>query len=253
MDAGGSSRVGGAAVLLAAVMTFGCGHGSPGPGGSTITGNISSADTAQLVREQSSWLAWLSDTLLGFARSAYAQTRDSSLGGITVIARGGGREVSDLTDSAGGFVVSNAPTGDIQLVLRRGSCEGSIPFGGLVSNSTLTLSDMHFGCPAGSDAGSLSVTGVSETFVGVVRDANHANDVELCVREGDNDVTRHTDMSGAAFEDPSGAQTSFDDVHQHDQVVVSGDRSGAGNSFTFAASNVQVQRHDVRDDCANPF
>ena len=252
MSAARARRLAGAAVFLAAAMTFGCQHGSPAPGGSTITGNVSNADTAQNLLQRRSWLARLGETLVGLARPAYAQPRDAKLGGITVIARGGGREVSELTDSAGGFVVSNAPTGDIQLVLRRGSCEGSIPLGGVISSSTLTLSDVHFACAAGSDAGKVSVAGVSETSVGVVRDAKHAGDVQLCVREGDEDVSRTNDMRGATFEDPSGALTSFDDVHQRDQVVVSGERSGAGNSFTFGASNVQVQRHDVRDECAKP-
>ena len=114
-------------------------HGSPGPGGATFTGTVSNANTASVARLRSTWLAWLGEHVLGFARPAYAQARDTSLGGITVIVRGGGREVSDLTDSSGGFVVSDAPTGEVSVLFRRGSCEGSLPIGGVVSTSTLTL------------------------------------------------------------------------------------------------------------------
>src|SRR5207248_3047682 len=97
-------RLGGVLSALALALTLGCGtdrHGSPGPGGSTFTGTVSNASTAAVASARSTWLAWLDEEILGFARPAHAQATDTTLGGITVIARGDGREVSDLTDSSG--------------------------------------------------------------------------------------------------------------------------------------------------------
>src|SRR5258706_4503097 len=75
-------------VGLVVAMGMGCGgdNKSPGPGGSTITGNISTASTASLERSRNSLLAWVGENLIGLARTAYAQVVDTSLDGITVIA-----------------------------------------------------------------------------------------------------------------------------------------------------------------------
>src|SRR2546425_1521747 len=164
--------VGGFAALARA-LTFGGGGarpGSRGPGGAPFRGTVSTANPAWVARLRSPWLAWLGEHVLGFARPAYAQARDTSLGGITVIVRGGGREVSDLTDSSGGFVVSDAPTGEVTVLFRRGSCEGSLPIGGVVSTSTLTLVGVSFLCSPGSDVAAVSLTELGERFNGVTRE-----------------------------------------------------------------------------------
>lgn len=241
-------RPAGAILVVLASLAFGCGHDSPGPGGATVRGNVSNAATAAVARHRSTYLAWLGETLLGFARTAYAQAPDTSLGGITVIVRGGGREVSDLTDASGAFVVGNAPTGDVVVLFRRGSCEAEVPLGGVLSNSTITLAGATFDC------GTATVGAVGESFSGVLReDPDDPADVRLCVRRGDDDVERRVDMEGAAITGDSGNSIRFSALDFHDLVEISGSRSGAGETFTFDTASVHVARHEVRDDCLNPL
>lgn len=246
------SRSAYAMALLAVAVMIGCGgkNDSPGPGGSTILGNVGAADTADVGRRRSVWLAWLGEHVLGVARAAYAQTRDSSLGGITVIVRGQGREVSDLTNDSGGFTVADAPTGDVEVIMRRGSCEASLPLGRVISSSFITLFDTDFSCPDGSNSGAISVAGIAERFVGVTReDPDDRADVRLCVREGDNDQLRSVDVRGAVFDDEDGRPIDFGDLDLHDLVEIDGDRSGPGRGFDFATISVRIADHDVRDDC----
>jgi hypothetical protein len=240
--------------VLALALTIGCGsdrHGSPGPGGATFTGTVSSANTASVARLRSTWLAWLGEHVLGFARPAYAQARDISLGGITVIVRGGGREVSDLTDSSGGFVVSDAPTGEVSVLFRRGSCEGSLPIGGVVSTSTLTLVGVSFLCSPGSDVATVSLADLGERFNGVTRDnPSDQSQVRLCTRVGNDDVLRTISVEGADIFDTGGSATTFADLEEHDLLQIDGFRSGTGSSFAFDTQRVQVKEHNVTDECA---
>jgi hypothetical protein len=244
-------------ILLSTAMGFGCGGDgngdSPGPGGSTITGNVSTASTASAQRARSTWLAWLGENVVGLARTVYAQTTDTSLGGITVIARGDGREVSDLTDSSGGFVIADAPTGDVAVIFRRGACEASLPLGNVLSNSTIVLEDTDFGCPAGSNAGTADAGGIFESFVGVIRNENDPESaVTLCVRQGSDDRDRDVDLSDARLEDENGRSTSFASFRDNDLVQVSGERIGAGDAFEFFADVVSLEDRDVTDQCAIP-
>jgi hypothetical protein len=245
-------RSAGTLFVLAALVGLGCGsdHDSPGPGGSTISGNVSNASTAAVTSARSKLFAWLGESVIGLARNAYAQSLDVSRGGITVVVRGGGREVSDLTDASGSFVVSDAPTGDVVVLFRRGSCEASLPVGGVLSSSTITLSGVSFLCASGS--ATATVNAVGESFAGVLRGdpaPSERADVNLCVRRGDNDVERHVNMDSAAFQGDSGNAIEFGALDGLDLVQVDGGRSGAGETFTFTASNVRVTRHDVKDDC----
>jgi len=240
----------------ALAVTFGCGsdrHGSPGPGGSTFTGSVTNASTTAVARERSTWLAWLGENLLLMARSAYAQTTNTTLGGITVIARGDGREISALTDTNGGFQIANAPTGTVTVVFRRGSCEGSVDMGGVISNSTLNLVGVTFTCAPGSSAGAVTIADVGERFEGVTRDDptdQSSSAVRLCTRVGNDDVLRTTSFVGASFFDTGGSPSTFGNLDQHDLLQIDGFRSGPGTNFTFSTQRVETLQHDVTDECA---
>jgi len=241
--------------VLAVALALGCGtdrHGSPGPGGSTFTGTVSNASTASAASRRSTWLAWLGEELLGFARTALAQVSDTSLGGITVIARGDGREVSDLTDSSGRFTITDAPTGEVTMVFRRGSCEGSLPIGGVISTSTLTLVSASFVCSSGSDVGTVTVADLGESFVGVTREQpSDRSQVRLCTRVGNDDVTRSVSAPvSATIVDSGGGPATFSDIQKHDQLQIDGFRSAPGDSFGFDTQRIQIQQRDVTDQCA---
>jgi len=246
-------RLGSVLSALALGLTLGCGHdrhGSPGPGGSTFTGTVSNASTAAAASARSTWLAWLGEEILGFARPAHAQATDTTLGGITVIARGDGREVSDLTDSSGRFTISDAPTGEVTIVMRRGSCEGSLPIGGVISTSTLTLVDASFTC--NGSVGDVTVADIGESFVGVTRDEpSDRTQVRLCTRVGSDDVLRSVSVPlSATIVDSGGGPATFSDIRQHDELQIDGFRSASGDSFAFDTQRVQIQQHDVTDECA---
>ena len=216
----------GAAALLVTVLAFGCGKDSPGPGASTVSGNVSTATTGL----------------------------DVSLRGITVIARGSGGETSDITDSAGGFILSGAPTGEISLTFRRGSCEAALAFGGVISSSTLTISNVSFNCPSGT--ATVSAGGVSEKFLGVVRGEPSSPDADMkvCTRVGSDDRSRHITPDGASVQDQGGQPTTFSDIQKRDLLEVQGDRSGPGNSFDFHVQNIRIQQRDTQDVCNDdPF
>jgi len=238
--------------LLGAALVLGCGkdrNSSPGPGGSTIMGSVSNATTASLSKP-SRWFAWLREDVLGLARPALAAT-DTTLGGITVIARGGGRELSDLTDSAGGFQIVDAPTGEVTIIFRRGSCEGSLPIGGVISSSTLTLSGVGFVCNPGSNVGNVTFGSLAERFTGVVRDDPPAqNNLRLCTRVGSDDVLRSISALSASVTDSAGNPTTFSAVTQHDQLLINGFRSGADDNFTYNTQSLTIQERNVTDECA---
>jgi len=240
---------------LIIAMGMGCGgdNSSPGPGGATITGNILTASTASLQKSRRTWLAWAGENLVGLARTAYAQAADSSVDGITVIARGQGREVSDLTGGSGDFVITDAPTGDVDIVLRRGGCEGTLPLGNVISNSTITLEDVDFTCPSGTGTGLVDPAGTFEVLQGVIRnDDDPESAVTLCVRQGNDDRDRDVDFETADLEDEDGRSTSFASFRTLDLVEVSGERIGTGDSFDFHTDLVRLRDRDVRDDCSIP-
>ena len=240
--------------LLVVVLAFGCGHdrnASPGPGGSTFIGNVSNASTSALSLKRNTWLAWLREELIGFARPAYAQTPDNTLGGITVIVRGGGRELSDLTDNSGNFRIDDAPTGEVTVLFRRGSCQGALPIGGVVSSATMTLSGVSFVCTPGSDVGTVTFGSLEEHFLGVTRDnPSDATNVRLCTRVGNDDVLRTVDLSHASVFDTNGNAATFGDIAEHDRLLIDGFRNAPGDTFTYDAHRVDIQEHNVTDECA---
>ena len=242
-------------VVLTGVMAMSCGgdgdDDSPGPGGATISGNIATASTASLERSRSSLFAWIGENIIGLARNAYAQVVDTSVGGITVIARGQGREVSDLTGSNGEFVVVDAPTGDITVIFRRGACEASLPLGNVISTSSIILDDTDFSCPSGSDVGTVDPTTILESFQSVLRNEDDPEDsVTQCVRLGDSSTDRDVDFTTARLEDEDGDVTSYAAFQTNDLVQITGERIGSGDGFGFIADLVEIIDRDARDVCA---
>jgi hypothetical protein len=188
------------------------------------------------------------EEVLGLARHAWAQAGNTSLEGITVTVRGEGREVSDTTGPSGDFTVPDAPTGEVDLVFDRDGCQGALPLGSVVSHSTITLADVAFSCASGSGAASLSVGSIAESFDGVVRDDAPA-DAKLCVRVGNDQRTRRIAFGNASVLDRSGRPTTTADVDDNDLLDVQGRRSGAGNTFSFDATRVQIVDENVQDAC----
>ncbi|MGH7823106.1 MAG: hypothetical protein ACREQ9_25380 [Candidatus Binatia bacterium] len=243
-----------AAVLsvVAGMSMLGCGDDPPGPGGSTIAGNVSNAETAEAASARGSWLAWLATEVVGLVRVAHAQGSDTSLDGILVIARSGGRETSGITASSGDFFLSSAPTGDVTILFRRGGCEASVPIGSVASNSTITLSDVSFVCTGNS--GNASIDEISEIFAGVARDDVDAGSVRVCVRVGSDDRTRTVSTQGAIVQDESGDTTTDAAIREDDLLEIEGNRSDAGNSFTLDTERIRILDRDVRDVCDDdPF
>lgn len=163
----------------------------------------------------------------------------------------GGREASDVTDASGSFSLGNAPTGEVTVVFRDGDCEASFPLGGVISNSTITLSDVSFLCA--DDPGSATPTSISETFRGVARD-NPGDEATLCVRVGSDDRNRTVPLDGAAIEDENGQPITAAALEENDLLEVTGDRSTTGSSFSFATDTVRIVDRDVEDVCDDdPF
>ena len=137
------------------------------------------------------------------------------------------------------------------MLFRRGSCEGSLPIGGVVSTSTLTLVGVSFLCSPGSDVAAVSLADLGERFNGVSRDnPSDQTQVRLCTRVGSDDVLRTISMEGADIVDTGGAATTFADLEEHDLLQIDGFRSGPGSSFVFDTQRVQVKEHNVTDECA---
>ncbi len=236
------------AVVVAATLALGCGGGgAPGPGGSRISGGVATADTARLERSRQTRLAWLRERIPGLVRSAYA---DASLDGITVIARlGNNREVSDVTDASGDFELENAPTGNLALILRRGGCEAALPLDEVPSQSTLVVSAIDFVCTA--DPGTAVPGGIAETFLGVLRDnpENPDADARLCVRVGDDDLTRTVVIGDAPIQNQAGQTINFPALGENDLVEIQGTRPTSGDTNPFVVENVRVLDTNVRDKC----
>jgi hypothetical protein len=240
------------AVLVVSALTLGCGGGGgpPPAGASNVSGNVATADTARLERMRKSWLAWLQEHTLGFVRSAYA---DSSLGGITVIGRSGNKEVSDVTDSSGNFALTKGPTGNSTLIFRRGGCDAQIALADVISQSTLVLADIDYVCT--TNPGTADPASISETFLGVLRDNPESpdNPTRICVRVGDNDITRNVVIDGATIQNKAGQPAIFADLAHFDTVEVRGLRSTSGATSNFVVQNVRILDNNSRDKCAGPL
>lgn len=206
------------AVALGATLGVGCSSDDNDldPGGSTVSGNVSSATTPG----------------------------DTTLGNIVVEVRGDGQS-STTTDSAGNFTVLDAPTGEIELVLRRGACEAVFPIDSVSSRGNLDFVDIVFDC------GGLDFLLVLESFEAILREDadSRIEPVRACVRVGDDDRTREIDAETATIIDDDDDIGSIGNLDENDRVGIEGDRNGSGRAATFIASEVRVLETDARDPC----
>ena len=131
-----------AGIAVIALVGFGCGGDGGGGGGptSTIQGNVADSPGATLQRTERSWLAWLREDVLGFAKNAVAQS------GVVVTARGGGRRVSDETASDGSFDIDGAPSGDVTVTFQDGDCAASQEIPSIGGGCVVVLEDVELNC-----------------------------------------------------------------------------------------------------------
>lgn len=206
---------------VALVLSTGCdGESGLGPGSSTFFGNVSSAMTAG----------------------------DGSLGGIVVAVSGDG-EATGITDGAGDFRISGAPTGNVFVAFRRGACEAGFPLDAVASRSTIRLSDVDFDCDT-------AVAGtILESFQAVLRDQpGSPDDLDTCIRAGHDDRRRNVDGSAAQYEFADGSPADFFDLDADDRLGIDGERTTTGAPGTLFASRIRILERDVNDPCDDdPF
>jgi hypothetical protein len=220
---------------LAIFLLTGCGGG--GGGGaqtSTIKGHISSASTASVRRSPRSWLAWAGEEVLGLAKRALANT---ALGGIMVQANSSnGRSVAEMTDDAGEFDLSGAPTGNLIVTFNRGGCQGEVFLPDVATESTVTLRDVAFDCTGARPSK------VSETFRAVVINvpASQNGNLVVCVASGGGSRTRVVKIKDALIQDANGNEADFSDLADGKRIEVAGEREGLGTSSALEASNLRI-------------
>jgi hypothetical protein len=211
-----------ATALALGIAAAGCGDDDSGldPGGGTISGNVTSANT----------------------------NGETSLDGLLVIVRGD-RESTGTTDSLGQFLISNTPTGDIRVIFRRGGCEAGFALDAVTSRSTLILEDVATTCDAAT------VSRITETTEAVLRNdpGSALETLDTCVRVGDDDQRRNVRATGASIFDRSTPAT-FGDLEDNDRIEVQGLRAGVGPAGTLDASRITILERDVNDPCDDdPF
>ena len=187
------------------------------PGGSTITGDIDSANT----------------------------NGDTSLAGITVKVERD-RAVTTTTDAAGGFTLIDAPTGDVIVTFTRGACSSSFVLEQLISRSSLTLGGITIAC------GSATVGSIVETFRAVINDdpPSPATPIHNCVRVGDDNQFRDVDGSTATVIDRDGSVANFDRLAEENLIEVTGNRAGVGVAGITDATSIRIIEGDVIDPCS---
>jgi hypothetical protein len=180
---------------------------------------------------------------------------DTSRDGITVAARGQNRERTDVTDSAGTFQLLDAPTGEILVAFRRGTCEGSFPLGAVPSNATINLTNLRFTCSSDPFASEVAAQTIAESFRAVA----HANgsdvgvDLRLCVRVGDDNRVRTIQVPDTAeVRDEGGRAIGRGALRERDFLQIDGERSTTGGVFTFRANRVAIVATNARNDCDRP-
>lgn len=216
-----------AAIVAAGALTFAaCGGGSDDdndanpllPGGSSITGDVSFANT----------------------------NGDTSLSGIEVVAQSD-RQVTATTNAQGGFSLPDSPTGQVLVTFTRGAgCTGSFVLGNVISRSSLTLDNVTVTC------GAATVNQIVETFNGVTRDdpPSIATPLDLCVRVGEDNQRRAVDAQSADIFDVDGSATTFEQFADENLLEVTGTRPGPGESAgELEASTIRIIEGDVFDPC----
>ena len=187
------------------------------PGGSTITGDLASADT----------------------------NGDTSLAGFTVEAESD-RAVTATTDAAGGFTLVDAPTGDLLVTFTRGACSASFALSNVISRSSFTLTGITVAC------GSATVGSITESFRAVINDdpPGPATPINACVRVGDDNQFRLVDGSSATITDQGNAPATFELLAEENLIEVTGNRPAVGEAGTLDATLIHIIEGDVIDPCS---
>ncbi|MGH7804237.1 MAG: hypothetical protein ACREQJ_07795 [Candidatus Binatia bacterium] len=188
------------------------------PGGSTITGDLDSANT----------------------------NGDTSLAGITVEAESD-RAVTATTDAAGGFTLIDAPTGDLLVTFTRGACSSSFVLGNVISRSSLTLGGITVACD------SATVASIAETFRAVIFDdpPSPATLINACVRVGGDNQFRDIDGSTASVTDQAGNAATFELLAEENLIEATGNRPAVGAAGVLDATLIHIIEGDVIDPCSS--
>ena len=204
--------------ILCLAATLGCSDDGNDldPGGSTIAGNVEEALTGS----------------------------DASVAGITVVVRGDG-EASAVTSATGDFVVTDAPTGEVEVILRRGACEAVTSIDSVSAQSNIDIVNVFFDCDF------VAFDAVLESFEAVVREDafERSEPLSTCVRVGSNNRSRDVDASTATLIDDDGDVVGIDNIFEGDRVAIDGDRDASGRAATFLATRVRVLETDADDPC----
>jgi hypothetical protein len=215
-----------------------CGGGGDGGERARIQGAVSNASTAAVERDQG-WLAWASERVFRIVQIAFAQTSDTSLGGITVTVTSANGSASDETDATGNFTVSSGPTGDVDVRFRRDTCDQDVPLDDVTDGSTITLDSVTFDCSGATPAS------VHETFRAVVRNVPESpnGNVNACVRSGGQNRTRIVKLKN----DPT---ITGGTLAEGDLIDVDGDREGRGENSAVVAETIAIVGRGTRDECS---
>ena len=215
-----------AAVMVAGGLFIACGGDDDDstlggtvldPGGSTIAGDIATANT----------------------------NGDTSLAGFTVEAESD-RAVTATTDAAGGFTLIDAPPGDLLVTFTRGACSSSFVLSNVISRSSLTLGGIAIACS------SATVGSIAETFRAVINDdpPGPATPINACVRVGDDNQFRLVDGSTASVTDQGGTPATFELLAEENLIEVTGNRPAVGEAGTLDATLIHIVEGDVIDPCS---
>ncbi len=213
-----------AAVVVAGGLFIACGGDDDStlggtvlePGGSTITGDLASANT----------------------------NGDTSLAGFTVEAESD-RAVTATTDAAGGFTLVDAPTGNLLVTITRGACSASFALSNVISRSSFTLGGITIAC------NSATVGSITESFRAVTNDdPTPAFEINACVRVGDDNQFRDVDGSNATVTDQAGNPASFELLAEENLLEITGTRPAVGEAGTLDATLIHIVEGDVIDPCS---
>ena len=216
-----------AVVVVAGGLFVACGSGDDDnstlggtvlePGGTSITGDLASANT----------------------------NGDTSLAGFTVKAESD-RAVTATTDAAGGFTLVDAPTGDLLVTFTRGACSSSFALSNVISRSAFTIGGIAIAC------NSATVGSIVESFRAVINDdpPGPASPINACVRVGDDNQFRLVDGSSATITDQGNAPANFELLAEENLIEVTGNRPAVGEAGTLDATLIHIVEGDVIDPCS---
>ncbi|MGH7859803.1 MAG: hypothetical protein ACREQY_20950, partial [Candidatus Binatia bacterium] len=230
--------------VLALALASACGGGGGGSAGSTINGNVSTAQNAAAEKAGGHWLARAIQEVIGLGQRAWAQG-PGSLEGIRVSARGRGGSASATTREDGGFAISGAPTGDVTTTFSRGNCSSDLVLPAVAARSTVTLEEVELECTSARPGK------IAETFQGVVRNkpGSQQGNLVVCADFGDGNGTRAVMVRNAEFLGPDGGPSDFAAVERGDRIEATGRRVGQGAPSTHDADTVQILSSGEPDLC----